>query len=130
MTEAVADRVQGEARDGAAWARSVEPQRPAEILKPLLPFAAAVALALLLHRYRGAAEVGTEDRIRLAVARLGDELAERAWKLGRDPKAERRKRRAWSLLQSAVGAGFTVLARRAASGVWEGATGDASPRSS
>jgi hypothetical protein len=130
MTDAVADTVREEAREGAAWAHSVEPQGATEILKPLLPFAAAVALALLLHRYRSEAEVSAEDRVRLAVARLGDEIAERAWKLGRDANAEKQKQRAWSLLQGAVGAGFTVLARRAASGVWEGLTGNPSPRSS
>jgi len=128
MTEAVTERVEAEAHEERSWLRTAEPQGFRQIVVPLLPFAGAVVAALLLHRLGGEIEPSLEDRARLAIARAGDEISERAWKLGRDERAERRKQRAWSLLQGGVGAGFTLLARRAAAGAWEGLTGRDAPR--
>lgn len=97
---------------------------PGDVLKALLPFAALVALAFLLDRLRGEDTArGPADTVRSAVARVGEEISEKAWTIGRDPREEARKRRAWSLVQGGTGAAFTMLSRRAAAGVYEAVTG-------
>lgn len=69
----------------------------------------------------------TEDRVRAAVAQLGEELQELAWTFGRDRKAEEWKRRRWQLLQGVVAAAFTLAARQAATRVWGVLTGEVPP---
>jgi hypothetical protein len=71
--------------------------------------------------------VKTEDKVRSAIARVGDGLSEKAWTLGRDAKAEKRKRIAWGVLQGALGAIATIGARRAVSRVWGVLTGEQPP---
>jgi hypothetical protein len=71
--------------------------------------------------------VKTEDRVRSAIARAGEELTEKAWTLGRDAKAEKRKRLAWGLVQGVVGAVFTLGARRVGAKAWGILTGERPP---
>jgi hypothetical protein len=71
--------------------------------------------------------VKTEDRVRSAIARAGEEIAEKAWTLGRDAKAEKRKRMAWGLVQGVVGAVFTLGARRVGAKAWGVLTGEQPP---
>jgi hypothetical protein len=65
---------------------------------------------------------------RAGSARVGQRIRERAWTIGPDSRAVRRKQRLWSLLRASTAAGFTLLARRAADGAWEALTGHDSPR--
>ena len=67
------------------------------------------------------------NAIRTGIARVGEEIAEKAWTVGRDEKAERRKRIAWGVLQGAVGAVFTLGARRAGAKAWGVLTGEQPP---
>ena len=69
----------------------------------------------------------TATAARRAVARLGEEIQEQAWTLGRDKKAERRKRLAWMAINAALGAAFTLGARRFASRLWLTLTGEKPP---
>ncbi len=71
--------------------------------------------------------VKTEDKVRSAIARVGDGLSEKAWTVGRDKKAEKRKRIAWGVLQGALGAIATMGARRGVSRVWGVLTGEQPP---
>ena len=71
--------------------------------------------------------VKTEDRVRSGIARVGEEIMEKAWTVGRDRKAEKRKRIAWGILQGAVGAVFTLAARRAGAKTWGVLTGEQPP---
>lgn len=71
--------------------------------------------------------VKTEDKVRSAIARVGEELAEKAWTVGRDPKAERKKRLAWGALQGALGAAATLGARRLGAKAWGILTGETPP---
>jgi hypothetical protein len=71
--------------------------------------------------------VKLEERVRGAIATVGEEIAEKAWKTGRDRGAERRKRIAWGVLQGAVGAVFTLAARRVGARVWGVLTGEEPP---
>ena len=71
--------------------------------------------------------VKTEDRVRSAIARVGEEIAEKAWTLGRDRKAEQRKRLAWGVLQGAFGAAATLGARRVGTKLWGVLTGERPP---
>jgi hypothetical protein len=71
--------------------------------------------------------VKTEHRVRSAIARAGEEISERAWTLGRDAKAEKRKRLAWGVVQGAVGAVFTLGARRVGAKAWGVLTGEQPP---
>jgi hypothetical protein len=71
--------------------------------------------------------VKTEDKVRSAIARAGEELAEKAWTVGRDRKAEQRKRFVWGLVQGVVGAVFTIGARRAGAKAWGVLTGERPP---
>ena len=66
-------------------------------------------------------------RARRAVGRAGEEVQEKAWTVGRDPREERRTRLAWGLLQGALGAVFTLAARRAATRIWFVLTGEPPP---
>lgn len=66
-------------------------------------------------------------RIRRVVGRAGEEVQEKAWTVGRDPREERRTRLAWGILQGALGAVFTLAARRAATRIWFVLTGEAAP---
>jgi len=65
--------------------------------------------------------------IRTGIARVGEELAEKAWTVGRDEKAERKKRIAWGVLQGAIGAVFTLGARRVGAKAWGVLTGEQPP---
>ncbi len=67
------------------------------------------------------------NAIRTGIARVGEEIAEKAWTVGRDEKAERKKRIAWGVLQGAVGAVFTLGARRAGAKAWGVLTGEQPP---
>jgi len=71
--------------------------------------------------------VKTEEKVRSAIARVGEELSQRAWTVGRDAKAEKRKRVAWGVLQGALGAIATIGARRVVSRVWGVLTGEQPP---
>jgi hypothetical protein len=71
--------------------------------------------------------VKTEEKVRSAIARVGEEISEKAWTLGRDPKAERRKRLAWGVLQGSLGAVATVGARRLVANLWGMLTGERPP---
>jgi hypothetical protein len=71
--------------------------------------------------------VKTGERVRSAIARVGEEISEHAWTVGRDPKVERRKRVAWGLLQGALGAAATIAARKAGSRIWGILTGEQPP---
>ena len=66
-------------------------------------------------------------RIRRLVGRTGREVQEKAWTLGRDPGEERRTRVAWGILQGALGAVFTLAARRMATRIWFVLTGEPAP---
>lgn len=114
-------------REEATFVRSLEPAGPRAALGPVLPFALLVGAAFLADRFLGGAAHGPADRVRSGVARVGEELVERAWSLGRDARAEARKRQAWGLLQTATAAAFAVLSRRAAAGVWTAMTGERRP---
>ena len=65
--------------------------------------------------------------IRSGIARVGEEIAEKAWTVGRDQKAERKKRLAWGVLQGAIGAVFTLGARRIGAKAWGVLTGEQPP---
>jgi hypothetical protein len=71
--------------------------------------------------------VKTQEKVRSAVARVGEELSEKAWTLGRDPAAERKKRVAWGILQGALAAAATIAGRRLGSRVWGVLTGEQPP---
>jgi hypothetical protein len=71
--------------------------------------------------------VKTEEKVRSAIARVGEGLSEKAWTVGRDPKVEKRKRVAWGVLQGALGAVATIGARRIVSRVWGVLTGEQPP---
>jgi hypothetical protein len=71
--------------------------------------------------------VKTEEKVRTAIARVGEEIAEKAWTVGRDKKAERRKRLAWGALQGALGAAATMGARRLVAKLWGILTGERPP---
>ena len=69
----------------------------------------------------------TEERVRSAIARAGEEITEKAWSLGRDAKVQKRKRLAWGVLQGAIGAVFTIGARRLGAKAWGVLTGERPP---
>ena len=69
----------------------------------------------------------TEEKVRSGIARLGEEIAEKAWTVGRDAKSQKRKRLAWGVVQGAIGAVFTLAARRAGAKAWGVLTGEAPP---
>ena len=71
--------------------------------------------------------VKTQEKVRSAVARVGEELSEKAWTVGRDPKAVRKKRIAWGLLQAGFGALATLGARRVGVKLWAILTGEGAP---
>jgi hypothetical protein len=71
--------------------------------------------------------VKTEEKVRSAFARVGEELSEKAWTLGRDPKTEKRKRLAWGALQGAFAAVATMAARRVGARAWGVLTGEKPP---
>jgi hypothetical protein len=71
--------------------------------------------------------VKAEDRVRSAVARVGEGLSQKAWTVGRDPKAERKKRLVWGVLQGALGAAATIGARRIGGKLWGVLTGERPP---
>jgi hypothetical protein len=71
--------------------------------------------------------VKTENKVRSAVARVGEGLSQKAWTVGRDPKAERKKRLAWGALQGALGAAAAIGARRIGGKVWGVLTGERPP---
>jgi len=65
--------------------------------------------------------------IRSGIARVGEEIAEKAWTVGRDEKAERKKRIAWGIVQGSIGAVFTLTARRLGAKAWGMLTGEQPP---
>lgn len=69
----------------------------------------------------------TGYQVRQAVARLGEEIQELAWTVGRDPKEEARLRRRWSMLEGALGAVATIAARQLAARAWGVLTGEVPP---
>jgi hypothetical protein len=71
--------------------------------------------------------VKTEERVRTAIARVGEGIVEKAWTVGRDPKTERKKRLLWVALQGVVGAAFTLGARRVGAKAWGVLTGEQPP---
>ena len=71
--------------------------------------------------------VKTEEKVRSAIARVGEGISEKAWTVGRDPKTEKRKRLAWGALQGALGALATIGARRVGSRAWGVLTGEQPP---
>lgn len=71
--------------------------------------------------------VTTEEKVRSAIARAGEELTEKAWTVGRDRKAEQRKRIAWGIVQGGIGAVFTLAARRVGAKAWGILTGEQPP---
>ena len=71
--------------------------------------------------------VKTEDRVRSAIARAGEEISELAWTVGRDAKTEKRKRLAWGVVQGVIGAVFTLAARRVGAKAWGILTGERPP---
>jgi hypothetical protein len=68
-----------------------------------------------------------EERVRTAVARVGEGIVEKAWTVGRDAKTERKKRLLWTAMQGLVGAVFTLAARRVVAKVWGVLTGEQPP---
>ena len=71
--------------------------------------------------------VKTEERVRTAIARVGEGIVEKAWTVGRDPKTQRKKRLLWGALQGVVGAVFTIGARRLGAKAWSVLTGEQPP---
>jgi len=71
--------------------------------------------------------VKLEDRVRRSFVLDGEETTEKAWTIGRDPAEERRKQLAWKVLQGAVGAAFTIGARRIGARIWGVLTGERPP---
>jgi hypothetical protein len=71
--------------------------------------------------------VKTEDKVRSAIARVGEEITELAYTVGRDQKTAKRKRMAWGALQGALGAVATIAARRGVAKVWGVLTGERPP---
>jgi hypothetical protein len=71
--------------------------------------------------------VKTEEKVRTAIARVGEGITEKAWTLGRDPKTERKKRLAWGVVQGATAAVFTLGARRLGAKLWGVLTGEQPP---
>jgi hypothetical protein len=65
--------------------------------------------------------------IRSGIARVGEEIAEKAWTVGRDEKAERKTRIAWGIVQGSIGAVFTLAARRLGAKAWGVLTGEQPP---
>jgi hypothetical protein len=118
-------------RDDAAFLRTAHPAGVGAIAKPMLPLVVAVGAALLLERLPGGgASRAPAERFRAGGAWVGYRIARRAWTVGRDSAAVRRKQRLWRVLQASTAAGFSLLARRAADGAWEALTGHESPRRS
>jgi len=64
---------------------------------------------------------------RRVVARLGDGIHEKAWTIGRNKRAEQKKRLLWMGLTAGLGAVATLGARRLASTVWRTVTGETPP---
>jgi hypothetical protein len=71
--------------------------------------------------------VKTQEKVRSAVARVGEELTEKAWTVGRDPKTERKERLAWGVLQASMTAVATLAARRVGFRLWGILTGESPP---
>jgi hypothetical protein len=71
--------------------------------------------------------VKTQEKLRGAVARVGEELTEKAWTVGRDPKVERKKRLAWGALQAGFSALTMLAARRVGVRLWGILTGERPP---
>ena len=71
--------------------------------------------------------VKPEERVRTAVARVGEGIVEKAWTVGRDAKTERKKRLLWGAVQGVVGAVFTLAARRVVAKMWGVLTGEQPP---
>jgi hypothetical protein len=71
--------------------------------------------------------VKTEEKVRSTIAKLGTELTEKAWTVGRDAKAERKKRLAWGVLQGGLAAIATLGARRIGARAWGVLTGEQPP---
>lgn len=68
-----------------------------------------------------------QSRVRQGIARVGEEIQERAWTVGRDPRDEARERRRWAILQGALGAAATIVARKATARAYGVLTGEPPP---
>jgi hypothetical protein len=64
---------------------------------------------------------------RRVVARLGDGIHEKAWTIGRNKRAEQKKRLLWMGLTAGLGAAATLGATRLASKAWRVLTGEEPP---
>jgi hypothetical protein len=71
--------------------------------------------------------VKTQEKVRSAVARVGEGISEKAWTVGRDAKVERRRRLAYGALQAGLTAIATLAARRAMTKLWGVLTGERPP---
>jgi hypothetical protein len=71
--------------------------------------------------------VKTQEKVRSAVARVGEGLTEKAWTVGRDPRTERKKRLAWAGLRVTFNALAAVGARRIGTKLWGILTGERPP---
>lgn len=69
----------------------------------------------------------TEDQLRQALARVGRQLEELAWTVGRDQRREARLQRRWRVLEAAVGIAATVAARKIATRIYYVLTGEQPP---
>jgi hypothetical protein len=67
------------------------------------------------------------EPVRRVVARVGEGIPQKAWTVGRDKRAEQKKRLAWMGLSAGLGAVATLLARKLASKAWRVATGEEPP---
>ena len=67
------------------------------------------------------------EPVRRGVAKLGEGIQEKAWSIGRNKQAERKKRLLWMGLTAGLGAAATLVARRLASKAWRVVTGEEPP---
>lgn len=68
------------------------------------------------------------NQIRQAIARVGQEIQDLAWTVGRDDQREAKLRRRWRMLQAALGIAATVAGRKAAVRVYYLLTGEPPPQ--
>jgi hypothetical protein len=71
--------------------------------------------------------VKKSEHVRRVIAGFGEWIQQKAWTVGRDPAAEKRKQFAWGIAQGTAGAVFTIGARRLGARVWGVLTGETPP---
>jgi hypothetical protein len=74
------------------------------------------------------AVASAENQIRQAIARVGQEIQDLAWTVGRDEKREAKLRRRWRMLEAALGIAATVASRKAAARLYSILTGEPPPQ--